>query len=158
MIQSCKQFDSIHGPRSLSNDTKNSISNQEENSISSNATDSTKSIVSSDTESEDGTPIGIPARSDDYNQNNITEDECEEADNSEKSTLKDAVFLSEVCSSSLEKRLPPKAQHDYYLDLHSRSSQVFHRIIVLPSQELIHMKKTSRRKIKMCSIYPSILK
>jgi len=102
MVQSCKQFYNIHGLTPLINDTKNSIPNQEESIISCDATDSTKSNISSDTDSDDGTLVGIPARFEDYNQKDDSKYECEEVDNFEKNALKDAIHLSAVCSSSLE--------------------------------------------------------
>lgn len=101
MIQSTKQFYSIGGLRSLSNDMKNGSPDHEGRIVRSSTNDSTTSLISSYSNSTK--PFEIPARFEDYSQNKDTEDECEEIEISEKNILKDAILRSVICSSSLDK-------------------------------------------------------
>jgi len=102
MVQSSKKFYSISGSTFPFNNMKNHIPDQEKSIVSCNALNLDKSLISSDRENDDGTQLVIPARFEDYDQNEDTEDGCEEAENSEKIVTKDAIILSAVCSSSLE--------------------------------------------------------
>jgi len=126
MVQSSKQFYSINGLSSLPNDMINSIPNP---------------LISSD--SNDTKPHEIPARFQDYNQNeNNTEDECEEIEISEKNILKDAILRSVICSSSLDKvfstqssaRLLTEPEQPYII-LHANAA--FLKLSGIPSNKLI---------------------